>query len=234
MKTLVITGASAGIGLSTAALFHECGYRVVNISRHRGGFEHGTWIAADLAALGWIEPVSRELVAEIQHASTVAIVHNAALLVQDSIDKSDDADLLQVMQANVIAAIQLNRLLLPYMDIGSAIIYIGSSLSDAAAPKRLSYVVSKHAQIGLMRATAVEIAGRGMHTACICPGITDSEMALQRFRGDNATEQYVLQDALLNRALKSTEIARMVHFCAETPSVNGAVIHANRAPATAG
>lgn len=230
MKTLVITGASAGIGLSTASLFHEHGYRVVNLSRRRGGFEHGTWIAADLAAPGWIEPVSRPLIAEIQHASEVVIVHNGALLVQDSVDRSDDDALLQVMQANVIAAIQLNRLLLPYLDAGSAIIYIGSSLSEAAVPNRLSYTVSKHAQLGLMRATAVELQGRGMHTACICPGLTDSELALQHVRDDNA-EQLVLQDARLHRALKSAEIAGMVYFCAVTPAVNGAVIHANRPPA---
>lgn len=230
MKTLVITGASAGIGLSTATLFHEQGYRVVNLSRRRGGFEHGTWIAADLAAPGWIEPVSRALIAEIQHASEVVIVHNGALLVQDSVDRGDDDALLQVMQANVIAAIQLNRLLLPYLDAGSAIIYIGSSLSEAAVPNRLSYTVSKHAQLGLMRATAVELQGRGMHTACICPGLTDSELTLHHVRDDNA-EQLVLQDARLHRALKSAEIAGMVYFCAVTPAVNGAVIHANRPPA---
>ena len=230
MKTLVITGASAGIGLSTATLFHEQGYRVVNLSRRRGGFEHGTWIAADLAAPGWIEPVSRALIAEIQHASEVVIVHNGALLVQDNVDRSDDDALLQVMQANVIAAIQLNRLLRPYLDAGSAIIYIGSSLSEAAVPNRLSYTVSKHAQLGLMRATAVELQGRGMHTACICPGLTDSELALQHVRDNNA-DQLVLQDARLHRALKSAEIAGMVYFCAVTPAVNGAVIHANRPPA---
>lgn len=229
MKTLVITGGSAGIGLSAATLFHEQGYRVVNLSRRRGGFEHGTWIAADLAAPGWLEPISRALIAEIQHASEVVIVHNAALLVQDNVDRSDDEMLLQVMQANVLAAIQLNRLLLPYMDEGSAIIYIGSGLCEAAAPNRLSYTVSKHAQLGLMRATAVEIAARGMHTACICPGLTDSEMALLHLRDDNTSEQFVLQDARLNRALKSAEIAGMIYFCAVTPTVNGALIHANRA-----
>lgn len=231
MKTLVITGASAGIGLSTATLFHEQGYRVVNLSRRRGGFEHGTWIAADLAATGWIEPVSRALIAEVQHASDVVIVHNAALLVQDTIDRNDDEVLLQVMQANVIAAIQLNRLLLPYMDAGAAIIYIGSSQSETAAPHRLSYTVSRHAQLGLMRATALELQDRGMHTACICPGLTDSEMTKPHLRDDKTSEQFVLQDARLNRALKSAEIAGMVYFCAVTPAVNGAVIHANRTAA---
>lgn len=231
MKTLVITSACAGIGLSTAALFHELGYHVVNLSERRGGFEHGTWIAADLAAPGWIEPVSRELIAEIQHATEIVIVHNAALLVQDSLERSDDDTLLQVLQANVVAAVQLNRLLLPYMDSGSAIIYIGSGLSEAAAPYRLSYVLSRHAQLGLMRATAAEVTARGVHTACICPGLTDCEMALQHFHGDNASEQFVLQDARMRRTLKSAEIAAMIHFCAVTPAVNGAVIHANRGQA---
>jgi len=227
MKMLVITGASKGIGLSTADLFREQGYRVVNISRHRGGFEHGTWIEADLSAPDWLERIDLRLIAEVQHAGEVAIVHNAAALVQDSIEKSNDVDLQRVFQANVLAPIQLNRLLLPYMDEGSAIVYIGSSLSETAIPKRLSYVVSKHAQIGLMRATALEIAERGMHTVCVCPGVTDTEMARAHFGGNNSIEHFVLRNVLLKRALRPEEIAQLIYFCATTQSVNGSIIRAN-------
>jgi 3-oxoacyl-[acyl-carrier protein] reductase len=227
MKMLVITGAGTGIGLSTADLFRENGYEVVNISRHRGGFEHGTWIAADLSAADWLSKIDLQLIAAVQHASTMVVVHNTSVLVRDSMEKSHDAELQKVLQANVLAPIQLNRLLLPYMDEGSSIIYIGSALSDKALPKRLSYVVSSHAQIGLMRATAVEIAERGMHTVCICPGVTDTEMARTHFGNSDTVEQFVLQNVLLKRALKPEEIAQLIYFCATAQAVNGAVISAN-------
>jgi len=233
MKMLVITGASKGIGLSTADIFRDHGYHVVNISRHRGGFEQGTWIEADLSAPDWLERIDLRLIGEVQHAGEVVIVHNAAALVQDSIEHSRDADLQRVFQANVLAPIQLNRLLLPYMDEGSAIVYIGSSLSETAIPKRLSYVVSKHAQIGLMRATALEIAERDMHTVCVCPGVTDTEMARRHFGGNNSIEQFVLRNVLLKRALRPEEIAQLIYFCAITQSVNGSIIRANLGRSTA-
>jgi NAD(P)-dependent dehydrogenase (short-subunit alcohol dehydrogenase family) len=155
-------------------------------------------------------------------------VHNAAMLLHDDIEDSRDADLQEAWQANVMAPVQLNRALLPYMDEGSSIIYVGSSLRDRAAPKRLSYVVSKHAQIGLMRATALEVAERGIHAACVCPGITDTEVARAHF-GDEAgsMEQFVLRDAPLKRALRPADIAQLIYFCAGTQTVNGAVIDAN-------
>jgi NAD(P)-dependent dehydrogenase (short-subunit alcohol dehydrogenase family) len=228
MKTLVITGASTGIGLATADLFHEHGYAVVNISRHRGGFECGTWIGADLSHPDWLLAVESELVCAVQHAGAIAVVHNASVLLHDGIEDSRDAELQAAWQANVLAPVQLNRTLLPYMDEGSSIIYIGSALHDRAAPKRLSYAVSKHAQIGLMRATALEIAERGMHSACVCPGVTDTEMARAHFGGDGESiEQFVLQNAPLKRALRPAEIAQLIYFCACTQAVNGAVIDAN-------
>jgi len=230
MKMLVITGASKGIGLSTADVFRDHDYHVVNISRHRGGFEQGTWIEADLSEPDWLERIDLRLIGEVQHAGEIVIVHNAAALVQDSIERSNDGDLQRVLQTNVLAPIQLNRLLLPYMDEGSAIVYIGSALSETAVPKRLSYVVSKHAQIGLMRATAMEIAERGLHTVCVCPGVTDTEMARQHFgvndRG-SSIEQFVLRNVLLKRALRPEEIAQLIYFCAITQSVNGSIIRAN-------
>lgn len=228
MKTLVITGAGRGIGLATADLFHEQGYAVVNISRHRGGFECGTWIEADLSRSDWLQAVERELVGTVQHATAIAVVHNVSMLLHDDIEESSDAGLQQVWQANVLAPVQLNRALLPYMDEGSSIIYIGSALRERAIPKRLSYVVSKHAQVGLMRATALEIAERGMHTACVCPGITDTEMDRTHFGGEgDSIEQFVLGNAPVKRALRPVEIAQLIHFCALTPAVNGAVIDAN-------
>lgn len=228
MKTLVITGAGKGIGLATADLFHEQGYAVVNISRHRGGFECGTWIGADLSQPGWLQGIERELIAAVQHATAIVLVHNASMLLYDGIEDSSDADLQRVWQANVQAPVQLNRALLPYMDEGSSIIYIGSALRDRAVPKRLSYVVSKHAQVGLMRSTALEIAERGMHTACVCPGVTDTEMARAHFGGEgDSIEQFVLRNAPLKRALRPVEIAQLIHFCSITQAVNGAVIDAN-------
>lgn len=227
MKVLVITGAAQGIGLSTAALFSEQGFTVISIGPARGGFEYGTWIAADPSERNWLEKAQGQLGQAVQHAGEIVLVHNTAMLLRDSIEQSDDGDLQQALQANIIAPIQLTRFLLPYMDVGSAIVYVGSSLAERAVPKRLSYVVSQHAQIGLMRATALEIAGRDMHTVCVCPGMTDSEWSGRHLRGDQPIEPFVLRNASLKKALQPDSIAQLIYFCAHAQAVNGSVIHAN-------
>jgi 3-oxoacyl-[acyl-carrier protein] reductase len=62
------------------------------------------------------------------------------------------------------------------MGPGSSVLYVGSTLSEKAVPGSFSYVVSKHAQLGMMRATCQDLMGTGIHTAMVCPGFTDTEM----------------------------------------------------------
>ncbi|HQR03560.1 MAG TPA: SDR family oxidoreductase [Rhodocyclaceae bacterium] len=226
MKVAVITGSSRGIGLATAHRFATAGYRVIGLSRQRGGFE-GPWLTTDLSRSDGVAAITDALIDEIQGADQLVLVHNAATLISDDIADSDDQMLQQVFQTNLIAPIQLNRVLLPWSTPGSSILYIGSTLSEIAAPMSLSYVTSKHGSLGLMRATAIEIAGRGMHSVCICPGVTDTEMARDHFGGAANLEGFVKTRVLLKRAVTPEEIAEVVFFCAGNPALNGQVIHAN-------
>ncbi|MGV0036418.1 MAG: SDR family oxidoreductase [Candidatus Azotimanducaceae bacterium WSBS_2022_MAG_OTU7] len=83
----------------------------------------------------------------------VHLVHNAARLTSETV-RSDDIDNFRcVIDINVIAPQILNAALLPKMNAGSSIVYVGSTLSEKAVPNSYSYVVTKHAMIGMMRAT---------------------------------------------------------------------------------
>ena len=57
--------------------------------------------------------------------------------------------------------------LLPLMPSGSSVLFVGSTLSEKAVKGAFSYVVSKHAQLGMMRATCQDLMGRGIHTALV-------------------------------------------------------------------
>ena len=70
----------------------------------------------------------------------------------------------------------LNRLVIPTMGDGSSVLFVASTLAEKAVPGSYSYVLTKHAQVGMMRALCQDLAGTGIHTACICPGFTDTEM----------------------------------------------------------
>jgi len=227
MKTLVITGGSRGIGLATAKLFAAAGYRVLNVSRSPIDLEGSVHIAIDIADPRWPEHHAERLCAHFEPGSEIALVHNAGTLTKDSVVTLEAAALHRVLQVNVVAAVQLNQLLLPFMGAGSSIIYVGSTLGEKAVAGACAYVTSKHAQIGLMRSTCQDLAGSGIHTACVCPGFTDTEM-LRAHVGHSPEILMALAAAVTcGRLIEPEEIARTIRFCADNPVINGAVLHAN-------
>jgi len=126
----------------------------------------------------------------------------------------------------VIAPALLNKLLLPSMKQGSSVIYIGSTLSEKAVAGCCSYITSKHAVVGLMKSTCQDAAGMGIHTACICPGFTETEM-LKIHVGGSENLAEIAGMSTFGRLISPIEIADMIFFCAENAVINGSVIHAN-------
>jgi len=80
---------------------------------------------------------------------------------------------------------------------------------------------------GLMRATCQDLAGTGIHTACLCPGFTDTAMLRAHVGGSDETLAAIAAGISFNRLIEPGEIARALLFCAENPVVNGSLIHAN-------
>ena len=227
MKTLVITGGSKGIGLATARLFAAEGYRVVNISRSPIALAGAVQLGIDIAEPDWAARHGEAVRAAVAGSETIALVHNAGLLTKDSVANVDAAALHRVLQVNVVACVQLDQLLLPLMGAGSAIVYVGSTLGEKAVAGACAYVVSKHALIGLMRATCQDLAGRGIHTACVCPGFTDTEMLRAHVGDASEVLEALAGNVTFGRLIEPGEVARTIHFCAHNAVINGAVIHAN-------
>ena len=225
MKQLVITGASAGIGAATARRFLEAGYGVINLSRRPCPVEGVLHVACDLSRPGFVEEIAGTLAPRLESAETVTLVHNAARMEHDTAPAMNDAILRQVLEVNVVAPSALNRLCIPHMRPGSAIVYVGSTLSEKAVPGSFSYVTSKHAMIGMMRGTCQDLAGTGIHTACICPGFTDTEMLRAHVPAE--AMDAVRAISAYGRLIDPVEIAEAVYWVAGSPVVNGAVIHAN-------
>ena len=225
MPCLVITGASSGIGLATARAFIETGYEVINLSRSACNVDGVTNIACDLADPNVLPDIEATLHAGIAGAETLCLVHNAARLAHDCVAEVSSEELRSVYEINLIAPAVLNRMLLPSMSPGSSILYVGSTLGEKAVPGSFSYVTSKHAAIGMMRATCQDLAGSGVHTACINPGFTDTEMLRDHIPADVMPE--IAQMSAYGRLIEPSEIARTLLFAAQTPVINGSVMNAN-------
>jgi len=226
-KTLLITGASKGIGRATAALFLEKGYRVVNLSRSTPDLSGITHIPVDLANPSAVPQHAGNILKTVKDSDVIVLIHNAAMMVKDTTETITPEVFQKVFQLNVISATQLNRLLLPEMKTGSSILYVASTLAEKAVTNTCSYVSSKHAQLGLMRSTCQDLFGRGIHTAAVCPGLTDTEMLRDHCNNDDKILASMAALSSFNRLVKPEEIAYTLFFCAQNPAINGSTIHAN-------
>jgi NAD(P)-dependent dehydrogenase (short-subunit alcohol dehydrogenase family) len=225
-RVLIITGASRGIGLATADLFAADGFAVYNLSRTQPPRADITHIPTDLT-----DPDENILLSVLKpalaDATQVVLVHNAGAISKDSIGAFDLDEFRRVLETNVTGPARLTKLVLPLMPRGSSVIYIGSTLSEMAVPGSLAYVTSKHALVGLMRATCQDLTGTGIHTACVCPGFTDTEMLRTHVGGSPEVLAAIASGVTANRLIEPAEIARTIQFAAREPVLNGSVLHAN-------
>ena len=227
MKTAIITGASVGIGRATAELFQADGYDVFNLSRRACPVEGVTSISCDLSSDAAIASTTGELLTQVGDSDQVALVHNASQMLKDSVTDCTSDSLRSVLETNVVAVNSLNQRLLPAMPTSSSVIYVGSTLSEKAVPGSFSYVVSKHAQLGVMRATCQDLMGSGIHTALVCPGFTDTEMLRTHLGNDQSVIDSIAGLNSFGRLIDPAEIAGLIRWAHDNPVINGAVLHAN-------
>ena len=229
-KVLVVSGGSRGIGFATAQRFAREGYRIINLSRRPCELPDVINIMVDFSAADWSEALAAVLSNVFPREggrAEVALVHSAAVMTKGEVGGVDSEQFRQCFEVNVVAAAELVKRLLPYMAQGSSVVYVGSTLSEKAVSNTAAYIVSKHALIGLMRSTCQDLAGKGIHTACVCPGFTETEMLLEHIGSDEQVMASIVSGITQQRLLRPDEIADVIYFCSNNAAVNGAVLHAN-------
>ena len=223
---ILITGASKGIGRAAAERFRRSGIPVINISRSPCTVDGVENHALDLT-LPDAEQTLRSVLGERVEGGQISIIHNAAMMTKDTADATETASFLEVLTLNVVAPHIINQALLPLMQPGSSVIYIGSTLSEKAVANTYSYVTSKHAIVGMMRATCQDLAGREIHTCCVCPGFTDTQMLREHVGNDEEVLKAIAGLSTFGRLITPDEIAGTIAYAVDNPVVNGSVINAN-------
>ena len=115
-----------------ARLFSEAGYRVFNLSRRPCPVDTVENLACDLMSSDAIAVACETILAAIDGAESVALVHNASQMRKDSVADCADDDLRAVLETNVVAINALNRTLLPALPTSSSI----TSTSGPHCPKK--------------------------------------------------------------------------------------------------
>ena len=225
-KWLVITGGSHGVGKKTIAHFLQHGYRALSIARTNCDIDGVVNINIDLSKSNWSVDYAGMLSETVKDAERICLVHNAALFPRDAIGQINENDLQKLVNVNLVAPLMLNNIIIPQMKPGSSIIYIGSTLSEIAVQNRASYIMSKHAMVGMMRSTCQDLAAKFIHTCCICPGFLNTKMLTDEVDAQSL-KALVEARVVAKRLLEPEEIAEFIYFRAEHPMVNGSVMHAN-------
>jgi len=236
-RTLLLTGASRGIGHATVIRFSSAGWRVITCSRHpfpeecpwdAGPEDH---IQVDLADPDDTLRAIAEIRQRLDGGELHALVNNAAIS-----PKGDggarlgtvDTDLdtwNQVFRVNFFAPIMLARGLLDELKkVKGSVVNVTSIAGGRVHPfAGAAYATSKAALAALTREMASDFGRVGVRVNAIAPGEIDTAIL------SPGTDKIVEQSIPMHRLGTPDEVAKIVYvLCTETSSyVNGAEIHIN-------
>jgi short-subunit dehydrogenase len=181
MKTVLITGASQGLGRALARLLAARGYRLILNARNAERLQEVAWELGATAVAGDVSEVAEELAGAAGRVDI--LINNASELGPLPMPRLEDYSwdaLLRVFKVNAVAPLHLTQLVLPQMkERGEGLILnISSDAATNAYPGWGGYGASKAALEHLSRTLAVELAGMGVRVEIVDPG----EMATQMHR----------------------------------------------------
>ncbi|WP_321389183.1 SDR family oxidoreductase [Emcibacter sp.] len=235
-RTIVLTGASRGIGHATVKRFSSAGWRVITLSRH--GFpENCPWDAGpeDHVQIDLGDPDNRaegveEIKKRLAGGPLHALVNNAGISPKQEDGgrlntlNTDEADWKQVFEVNFFAPVVLARGLLDELKIGGgAIVNVTSIAGSRVHPFAGSaYSTSKAALAALTREMAADFGPHGIRVNAIAPGEIDTSIL-------SPGTQEMIKDIPLRRLGKPEEVAKTIYFlCTDASTyVTGAEIHIN-------
>lgn len=183
-KTVLVTGASSGIGQAIAVSVSKMGANVVINGRNTVNLENtlsqlsgdnNSLVAADLTKQQEIA----DLVATVPQLD--GIVHCADIGHRMPAKMLTESDIDTVMKANFSGAVLLQAALLSQKKVkkDSSIVFIASKAADFPSPGNAIYSASKGALISYARCLALELAPRGIRVNCICPAMVWTDLILQ-------------------------------------------------------
>lgn len=189
-KTVVITGASSGIGRATALEMARRGANVVLAARRVDRLEE---VAAACRALG-VTALSvatdvtkpedcRRLVDAVSRVDV--LVNNAGFALFASIAEADADGLREMMDTNYFGTVHCTQAVLPQMLARreGTIVNVASITGLMGYARMGGYCATKFALVGFTEALRDEVIGSGVKVALVCPGTTDTEFFVKADKG---------------------------------------------------
>lgn len=185
-KTVIVTGASSGIGRATALLFAKDGAQVIAVGRNEkelialrdeANGDSGS-VKIQLADIRETSQVER-LISEIVHNfNQIDVLVNAAgIIANGSIEDTSLEDWDKMMNINLRAVFYITQKCIPLLEKNRGnIVNVSSVTGLRAFPNVLAYCVAKAAVDQLTRCSALELAPKGIRVNAVNPGVTETKL----------------------------------------------------------
>jgi len=187
-KTVLITGASRGIGKATARLFAEEGYNVIINYLH--SYEQAQALCAELSAKGcsalavkadvadWTEVNSMLEQAAHRFGAIDVLINNAGIGQQKLFTEITSEEWQRMLAVNLTGVFNCCKAVLPAMieRKHGKIINVSSIWGIVGASCEVHYSATKAGVIGLTKALAKELGPSNIQVNCVAPGVIDTEM----------------------------------------------------------
>lgn len=222
-KTVLVTGASRGIGRACAELFAKNGHRVI-IHYYKSKAEAET-LERELKETGYSAYCYRADVADAEQVREMfawigkvfggvdILVNNAGIAKTALFTDMDEEDWEEVLNVNVKGMLRCTKHTLPFMihKKSGKIINISSIWGVCGASCEAVYSASKAAVIGFTKALAQEVGPSGICVNCVAPGVIDTDMNAALSQAD---KDVLAQQTPLGRLGTAQEVAAAVYFLA--------------------
>ncbi|MFB2553132.1 SDR family NAD(P)-dependent oxidoreductase [Ensifer soli] len=215
-RTVLVTGASRGIGKAIAVGMAKRGYDVAinDIARQKdvlaevaseieGLGRKALTVLADVSSKTEVEAMAAEIKAAFGHLD--AVVNNAGILIAGEVDGLKEEYWDSVMDVNAKGTFLVVQSVLPMMKAAKygRIVNIASIGGKHGAPEQAHYSASKAAVMGFTRVLAQEVGVDGITANCVCPGIIMTDMG--RVNLDDPAIRKMWQDKTALRRIGDPE-----------------------------
>ncbi|MEW9617003.1 SDR family NAD(P)-dependent oxidoreductase [Shinella sp. S4-D37] len=230
-KTAIVTGGAGSIGLATARLFLDEGANIVLVDKDRVGLERAAAglprERVALAAADVTDSLSTKAYVDLaveRFGGIDVLFSNAGTFGTVAPIADYSLDVFDAVQAvHVRGAFLAAKHAVPHIRAGGSIVITSSVAATRGDPGVYAYITAKHAQTGLMRCLAKELAPRGIRVNTVNPGPVDNGFQLAVEQGFGAATGMDGTDFFntlipMGRHASAGEIARSVLYLASDQS----------------
>ncbi len=221
-RSVIVTGASRGVGLGVSVRLAAAGYRVVGVARKESAALTKASKAADKAGKGAIHFVPFDL-SDIDGIPELArglktdygpiwgLVNNAGLGTEGVLANMHNSQIEQLIRLNTVSPIVLTKYIIRSMlTEGCGRIVNMSSIIASTGYNGLSvYAATKASLVGFTKSLAREVGRVGVTVNAVAPGFMDTEMTVGL---DDADRNKIAKRSALRRLAEVEDVAAMVEF----------------------